>query len=175
MGNLILGLVTGIFFGFFLQKGQALKYDRQLGMLRLRDFTLVKLILTAILVGMAGVYFFVDLGVAKLSIKPTVLGANIIGGLIFGLGWGLLGYCPGTSAGALGEGRWDAVWGILGMICGAALYAESYPLMKETVLTWGDLGKLTIPAMLGINHWPIIILCVIGGVTLFRFLERKNL
>ena len=40
MGNLILGLITGIFFGFFLQKGQALKYDRQLGMLRLRDFTL---------------------------------------------------------------------------------------------------------------------------------------
>jgi hypothetical protein len=61
------------------------------------------------------------------------------------------------------------------MICGAALYAESYPLMKETVLTWGDLGKLTIPAMLGINHWPIIILCGIGGITLFRFLEKKNL
>lgn len=175
MKMLIYGLLTGIAFGFLLQKGRVLRYDKQLGALRLRDMTIIKFMLSSILVGMVGVYLLVDLDLAKLNVKTTVLGGNIIGGLIFGLGWGLLGYCPGTSAGALGEGRWDAVWGILGMICGAALYAESYPLMKETVLTWGDYGKLTIPAMLGINHWPIIILFVIGGITLFRFLEKKNL
>lgn len=175
MKMLIYGLLTGIAFGFLLQKGRVLRYDKQLGALRLHDMTIIKFMLSSILVGMVGVYLLVDLDLAKLNVKTTVLGGNIIGGLIFGLGWGLLGYCPGTSAGALGEGRWDAVWGILGMICGAALYAESYPLMKETVLTWGDYGKLTIPAMLGINHWPIIILFVIGGITLFRFLEKKNL
>jgi len=175
MKMLIYGLLTGIAFGFLLQKGRVLRYDKQLGALRLRDMTIIKFMLSSILVGMVGVYLLVDLDLAKLNVKTTVLGGNIIGGLIFGLGWGLLGYCPGTSAGALGEGRWDAAWGILGMICGAALYAESYPLMKETVLTWGDYGKLTIPAMLGINHWPIIILFVIGGITLFRFLEKKNL
>lgn len=175
MKMLIYGLLTGIAFGFLLQKGRVLRYDKQLGALRLRDMTIIKFMLSSILVGMVGVYLLVDLDMARLSIKTTVLGGNIIGGLIFGLGWGLLGYCPGTSAGALGEGRWDAVWGILGMICGAALYAESFPLMKTTVLTWGDLGKLTIPGIFGINHWPIIILCVVGGIALFRFLEKQNL
>jgi hypothetical protein len=61
------------------------------------------------------------------------------------------------------------------MLCGAALFAESYSWMKETVLTWGDLGKLTIPKLLGINHWPIIIICVVGGIFLFRFFEKKKL
>ena len=116
MGILTLGLITGIFFGFFLQKGQVLKYDKQLGMLRFKDFTVLKVIVSAILVGMAGIYFFVDMGLGELSLKPTLLGANIIGGLIFGLGWGMLGYCPGTAVGAISEGRLDAFWGgVLGM------------------------------------------------------------
>jgi uncharacterized membrane protein YedE/YeeE len=175
MSPLIYGLLTGIAFGFLLQKGRVLRYDRQLGALRLIDMTIVKFMFSSVLVGMVGVYLLVDLDLAKLSIKTTVLGGNILGGLIFGTGWGLLGYCPGTSAGALGEGRWDAVWGILGMIAGAALYAESYPLMKETVLTWGNLGKITLPQVLGINHWPIILVFIIAAGLLFRFFERRGL
>ena len=99
--------------------------------------TILKFMLTAIFVSSVGIYLLKDLGLVKLSIKSTVLGATIIGGLIFGLGWGLLGYCPGTSMGAIGEGRWDGLWGLLGMLAGAAVYAEAYPLMKRTVLTWG--------------------------------------
>jgi uncharacterized membrane protein YedE/YeeE len=130
MKVLIYGLVTGIFFGFFLQKSRVLRYDKQLGALRLMDMTIVKFMLSTVLVGMVGVYILKDLGLVKLSVKPTNLGANIIGGLIFGAGWGLLGYCPGTSAGALGEGRWDSLWGILGMLVGAAVFAEVYPALK---------------------------------------------
>jgi hypothetical protein len=87
----------------------------------------------------------------------------------------LLGYCPGTSAGALGEGRWDAVWGILGMLVGAAIFAEAYPGLKKTVLTWGDFDKITIPQILHINHWIIIIILIIGGLLLFRWFEKKGL
>jgi len=169
------GLITGILFGFFLQKALVLRYDKQLGALRFFDMTIVKFMLSNILVGMVGIYLLNDLGLAKLHVKATVLGGNIIGGLIFGIGWGFLGYCPGTSAGALGEGRWDAVWGILGMLVGAALYAEAYPMMKKTVLTWGDLGKITLPQVLGVNHWFIIPLFIIGGLLLFRWFEKKGL
>jgi len=124
---------------------------------------------------MVGVFLLKDLGLAKLSIKPTILGGVILGGLIFGVGWGLLGYCPGTSAGALGEGRWDAFWGILGMLTGAAIYAEVYPIMKQTVLTWGNYGKITLPQVIGINHWFIIPLFVIGSIALFSWFEKKGL
>lgn len=175
MKMLLLGLITGILFGFLLQKARVLRYDKQLGALRLMDMTIVKFMFSSILVGMAGVYLLSDLGLAKLSLKSTVLGGNILGGLIFGLGWGMLGYCPGTSAGALGEGRWDALWGILGMLGGAALYAEAYPVLKTTVLTWGNLGKITIPQILGVSHWVIIPLFVVGGLALFWWFEKKGL
>ena len=175
MNQLLAGLVTGVLFGFLLQKGRVLRYDKQLGALRLQDMTIVKFMATTVLVGMVGVYLLQDLGLVKLSLKATILGGNILGGLIFGLGWGLLGYCPGTSAGALGEGRWDAIWGIAGMLLGAALYAESYPLIKQTVLTWGDFGKITIPQLLGINHWPVIAAFVAGGILLLRWFEKKGL
>jgi len=172
---LVYGLITGMLFGFFLQKALVLRYDKQLGALRLIDMTIVKFMFSTILVGMVGVYLLRDLGLVKLSLKPTILGGNIVGGLIFGLGWGLLGYCPGTSAGALGEGRWDAVWGILGMLAGAALYAEVYPFFKGTLLTWGDYGKITIPQVLGVSPWVIIPFFLAGGIALFWWFEKKGL
>jgi uncharacterized membrane protein YedE/YeeE len=172
---LLYGLITGIIFGFLLQKARVIRYDKQLGALRLMDMTIVKFMLSTILVAMVGTYLLKDLGFVKLSIKPTILGAVILGGLIFGIGWGFLGYCPGTSAGALGEGRFDAIWGILGMLVGAALYAEAYPALQKTVLTWGDVGKITLPQILGINHWIVIPFFVAGGLLLFRWFEKKGL
>jgi len=172
---LLYGLMTGIFFGFLLQKARVLRYDKQLGALRLIDMTIVKFMLSTVLVAMVGTYLLKDLGLVKLSIKPTILGSVILGGLIFGIGWGFLGYCPGTSAGALGEGRHDAIWGILGMLGGAALYAEGYPTMEKTVLTWGNYGKITLPQILGINQWVVIAVFVAGGLLLFRWFEKKGL
>ena len=137
--------------------------------------TIVKFMLSHIAVAMVGVYFLYDMGIVKLSLKPMIVGAVVLGGLIFGLGWGLLGYCPGTSLGALGEGRTDAVWGIAGMLVGAGIYAEAYPYLQKTVLTWGNYGKITIPQALGVNHWIVIIPFVLLTVMLFRWFEKKGL
>lgn len=172
---LLYGLITGILFGFLLQKGRVLRYDKQIAALRLQDMTIVKFMLSHIAVAMVGVYFLYDMGLVTLSLKPTILGGVIIGGVLFGLGWGLLGYCPGTSLGALGEGRWDSVWGILGMLVGAGMYAEMYPYLQKTVLTWGNYGKITVPQVLGVNHWLVIVFFLIITVLLFRWLEKKGL
>ena len=110
-----------------------------------------------------------------LVIIGLLIWAIVIGGLLFGIGWGLFGYCPGTSMGAVGEGRLDGLWGIAGMVVGAAIYAEAFPLMKSTVLKWGDFGKITLPQVLGVNHWFVIIPFVILTLLLFRWLEKKGL
>jgi hypothetical protein len=175
MNELLTGAVTGILFGFLMQKAQVIRYDRQLAALRLQDMTIVKFMLTTILVAMVGIYLLFDLGLVKLSVKPLILGGNVLGGLIFGIGWGIVGYCPGTAMGALGEGRYDSAFALVGMILGAGLYAEAYPLMKETVLTWGDFGKITLPSVLGINHWIVIAILVTGFIALFRWFEKKGL
>jgi hypothetical protein len=178
-GKLIFGLITGFILGFTLQKAKVVRYDVLVGQLRLKDFTMLKLMLTAVAVGMVGIYFFKDVGMVKLSIKATNLGANILGGLIFGVGFALLGYCPGTGVGAIGEGRTDAFWGgVLGMLVGAALYAEIYHYLKDNLLKWGSYGKITIPSILGLGfpfYWIVIAVFCAGIVFFLRALERKGL
>ncbi len=173
--TLLYGLLTGVVFGFLLQKGRVLRYEKQLGALRLIDMTIIKFMMSAILVGMIGIYLLQDFGMEVLNLKPTILGANIIGGLLFGIGWGLFGLCPGTSLGALGEGRWHALFGIVGMLLGAAIYAALHPLMSATVLTWGDLGQITLPETLGVSHWIVIVIMLAGVIALFRWFERIKL
>lgn len=173
--TLLYGLLTGVVFGFLLQKGRVLRYEKQLGALRLIDMTIIKFMMSAILVGMIGIYLLQDFGMDVLNLKPTILGANIIGGLLFGIGWGLFGLCPGTSLGALGEGRWHALFGIVGMLLGAAIYAALHPLMSATVLTWGDLGQITLPEILGVTHWIVIVIMLAGVIALFRWFERIKL
>ena len=173
--NLAAGLITGVLFGYLLQRARVLRYDKQLGALRLRDMTIVKFMLSSVLVAMVGLHLLKDLGLVEMNIKSAVLGANLVGGLVFGIGWGLLGYCPGTQLGALGEGRWDAVWGIIGMVAGAVLFAEAYPFLQTTVLGWGNLGRITLPEVLGISHWFVIPVLAIGIVALSRYLEKKGL
>lgn len=173
--NLFWGLLTGIVFGFLLQKGRVLRYEKQLGALRLQDMTIIKFMMSGILVGMVGIYALNSFGQDVLNLKATILGANLIGGLLFGIGWGLYGLCPGTAIGALGEGRWHALFGIVGMWVGASLFATLYPQLTETVMTWGDYGKITLPDILGINPWIIIVVMIVGVVALFRWFEKIEL
>ncbi|MDX9701627.1 MAG: YeeE/YedE thiosulfate transporter family protein [Candidatus Auribacterota bacterium] len=175
MNQLIIGLITGIAFGFLLQKGRVIRYDKQLAALRFIDFTIVKFMLSAIIVGIVGIYLLTDLSVIELKIKSASIGGNLLGGIIFGVGWGLLGYCPGTQLGALGEGRWDSIWGVLGMIAGGMIFAEMYPFFKKTVLTWGNFGKITLPQILHVNHWIVIPVVILAFIFCFVWIEKKRL
>lgn len=175
MSLLLYGLITGILFGLIMQKSGILTYEKQIGALRLIDMTVFKVMLSAIIVGAIGIYFFKDIGVIKLSLKGTSIGAQVTGGLIFGVGWALLGYCPGIAAGALGEGHVDVFWGILGMLFGGAVYAIIYPFMKKYIISIGGFGKISLPQILGINHWIVIVVFSILTVVLFRFFEKKGL
>lgn len=175
MSELILGLITGVIFGVLLQQGRVLRFEKQVGAMLLKDMTILKFMLSAIIVGMIGINLFVDLGMIDLKVKAVKVGANLIGGILFGSGWAVMGYCPGTAFGAIGEGRWHAIWAILGMLVGAAIYAEVYPAMKASVLTWGDFGKITLPAALGISHWVLIPVFMAAFIGLFVWFEKNEL
>lgn len=173
--SLLYGLVSGILFGVLLQRAEVLRYDRQVGALRLMDMTIFKFMLSAIMVASVGIYALKGLGLASLSLKGTDLGAQILGGTVFGIGWGLLGYCPGTAGGALGEGRLDAFWGLLGMLVGGGLYAAIYPVLKTTVIGLGNLGKITLPQVTGLSPWFVIAAMIVLFLGAFKFFEKKGL
>jgi hypothetical protein len=170
-----LGLVTGILFGFLLQKGRVLRFEKQVGAVLLEDMTILKFMLSAILVGMIGITVLAEADVIATSRKSMNLGAVLLGGALFGGGWAIMGFCPGTSIGALGEGRWHAVFAIIGMLLGAALYAELYPFFKSTVLAWQDFGKIGLPEALGVSAWVVIAVFWVAALALFLFFEKKGL
>lgn len=153
---LIQGLLFGLIFGFLLQKGGVAKYDILLGALLFTDFTVIKVMLTAVIVGMIGVFSMHALGLVKLHVKPTRYGPNIIGGLIFGVGFGLMGYCPGTGAAALGQGNYDAIAGLIGLIAGSFLFAEASRSLENKFMKWGYRGKIMIPDLLKIRLYTFL-------------------
>jgi uncharacterized membrane protein YedE/YeeE len=142
-----------------------------MGALFLTDFTVMKIMLTAIATGMIGIISMHALGLVELHVKPTRYAANIIGGLIFGVGFGLLGYCPGTGAAALGQGNFDAIAGILGLLAGSYLYAETSGFLEATVLKWGSRGKIMLPELVGARRTIFILWFVPLLATILYLLE----
>lgn len=156
--QLAIGLFIGIGFGFLLQKGGVTRYDVIVGQLLLADFTVFKVMASAVIVGMVGVHLLKSLGLASLHPKAGSWGSSALGGLIFGVGFGLLGYCPGTAAGAVGQGSIDALLGgVGGILLGAGIFAWRYPSLEERVLRRGEFGDKTIPEILGVNPWMVVI------------------
>ena len=136
--QLMLGLLTGFLFGVLLQKGRVAKFEVIIGQFILRDWTVVKIMGTAVIVGAIGVYALVDMGHASLHIKPLLLAGILAGAVCFGVGMALFGYCPGTSVAACGEGRRDAMMGVVGMLVGAAAYVAA---LSETSAPNSQLGR----------------------------------
>jgi hypothetical protein len=171
-----IGFFVGIVFGFLLQKGGVTKYGVIMGQLLLTDFTVIKVMLSAVVTGMIGVHLLRGMGLAQLHPKAGSLGSSLIGGLIFGVGFGLLGYCPGTLAGAIGQGSLDALTGgLIGILIGAGLFSEFYPKLDRTILNRGHFGEITLPQWLKVNPWQVILPLAIGIVALLFLIEKSGL
>jgi uncharacterized membrane protein YedE/YeeE len=131
------------------------------------------MMLTAVVVGSVGVWAMHSFGDVSLHVKGVTVLANVAGGLLFGFGMALLGYCPGTGVAALGDGGGlRALFGILGMMVGAAIYAEMYPTIKAKVLSIGNYGKVTFPDVTGISPWIFIGGLAVVAVLLFAALPK---
>jgi hypothetical protein len=174
--QLVIGLLIGVVFGFLLQKGGVTRYDVIVGQLLLEDFTVFKVMASAVITGMIGVHLLRSLGMVRLHPKPGSVGSSALGGLIFGVGFALLGYCSGTIAGAVGQGSIDAlVGGIGGGLLGSGIFAELYPRLEEKVLRKGDFGDATFPEILGVNCWLVVVPAALVLLGLLFWIERMGL
>jgi len=173
--SIALGAATGLVFGFLLQKGGVTRFRVILGQFLLRDHTVLRVMLTAVVVGGAGIYGMRALGLdVPLHVKSAALLTNAVGGVVFGVGMALLGYCPGTGVAAIGDGSRHAIPGVAGMVAGAALYAEADPWIAEHLSGIGARGKETAATLTGLSPWWFIAGLAAVALVLFALLPRSD-
>lgn len=171
--KLLLGLLIGIVFGFLLQKGRVAKYPVILGQFLFKDWTVAKIMGTAIAVGSAGVYALLQSGVGSFHVKPADVGAVVVGGVLFGTGMAILGYCPGTGVAAAGEGHKDAFWGIAGMFTGAIAYVVAYPAISAMIDAFPKWGKVTLAQVSYTSPWWWVVGLLVVAAAVY-FVSRSS-
>jgi len=172
--SLIVALIIGFFFGLFLERGGLGNPHKLTGVFYLKDFTVPKVMFTAMLVASGGLYLLGDLkvlNVSKIWIVPTFFWPQISGGFLFGLGYLVAGYCPGTAVAGLAGGRIDAFVTMLGMIAGSLVFAVIYPAIENFYLS-SEMGTATLPMILGVSHWVVLFFLAVMAGLMFYFMER---
>ncbi len=153
--GLLTAIVLGFFFGFSLERGGFGSPRKLAAQFYLHDMAVFKVMFTAILVAMVGLYTLVGLGLMDMSrlwINPTFVWAQLLGGFLLGVGFIMSGLCPGTSVVSAASGRWDAVVAFLGIFFGTAIFAvaaDVFPWL-ERLYAAGSLGESFLPTLLGV-------------------------
>ena len=172
--SLILAIVFGFAFGWLLNRGNVANYGTIVRQLILKDFTVFKVMMTAIIVGGIGVFLLVQMGYAKFHIKESDLLAITLGAGIFGIGMVLYGYCPGTALAAIGGGSVHALVGAFGMIFGGILYALSFDWVSQAIIPVWAMGKVQLPQLLGLGAPVVFITLGLVVIAFFVMLERRS-
>jgi hypothetical protein len=169
-------LVVGILFGFILQKVGFTRYSKIVNVYRFTDLSVLKFMLTAIVVGALGIYLLRDLGLVVLTgSTPTYLVGNFVGALIFGAGMAIAGFCPGTCLAGIGRGNLDyLIPGLLGFLTGAILFGVSYAQVFPVISGIANLGATYLPDLFSLNHWLLIAFLAVFSGYLFYILARKG-
>ena len=162
--GLLTALALGTAFGWFLERGGLGNARKLAGQFYLADFTVFKVMFSAIVTAMLGLFWLGRLGVvdvARVYVPETYLLPQLVGGLIFGVGFVVGGLCPGTSCVAAATGRLDGLALVGGMLGGVWLFARAFPLLEQF---YGSTprGVSTLPVVLGLPHG-----LVVGAVTAF--------
>ncbi len=169
----ILALSSGFLFGFLLRKGNVVRFDVIIGQLLLKDFTVMKVIWTAIIVGSFFLYSLDAFGLIpmfRLTSIPVLFSA--LGGGIFALGMSLSGYCPGTMVAAVADGAKDMIWGVLGMLAGSILYMEVSVYLDKWTSQKDSFYKLTLFNYFSVS--PFLVIAIFGMLWLGLFWKMRE-
>jgi len=168
-GAFLAAVIIGLLFGFALERAGFGSSRKLAAIFYLRDMTVLKVMFTALITAMLGLSLVVALGwvepESQIYLPPTVYGAQILGGLVFGVGFVLSGWCPGTGAVGLASGRLDALAFLVGVVIGAIVYNEAYGL------TAGLLGERTVLMAFGLPRGLFALFFTLVAVGAFYFAE----
>jgi hypothetical protein len=177
---MIAPLLLGFGFGWVLHKARLGRYATIVGVFRLRDLTVLQFMASGMIVAMIGVQALAFLGLARaLPVPHGGLVAAGAGGLIFGAGMALAGFCPATVAAGAGEGRLDhLIAGGLGLYTGAVVLGWIYPDVVPALARQADVGATTLARLLGVSPWLVIVIVVelaaLGGWALTAARRRAR-
>lgn len=173
--KLVYGLLVGIIMGVLLQRVRASDPRMILAALRLRDLTIIKFMATTIAVAAVLAYFADALGMKmNLDVKPTYVIGIAVGGLIFGAGFAIGGFCPGTCVVGLAEGRRDAGIALLGGVVGALGFTLVYRVIEAPLIQPMAYGRITWADVL---HLPPLVVALAMAALLLaivRFLPTRR-
>jgi uncharacterized protein len=175
--SLVIAFVIGIGFGFFLERagfGSARKLTAQF---YLTDMAVFKVMFTAIVTAMLGVFYLGWIGfldVSLIYVTPTYLFPQIAGGLILGVGFAVGGYCPGTACVAVSSAKIDALVYVAGVIAGIFIFGEAFPIVKG-FYNATPMGQITLPQLLHLPYGLIVLfvaLMAVGGFAGATWVEK---
>ena len=149
---IVVGSVMGIVFGIALEKSRVFEPGIIVGQMQLRNFIMLKVFLTAVATGAVVLALLNGFGIVKLQPKAALYAADIVGGLLLGVGITLAGACPGTTLAQIGAGYRDALFTLLGGLCGAVAFSYAQPALSKTFLAQGG-GKLIFTDLFGVPYW----------------------
>jgi len=176
--SLIVAFLIGIGFGFFLERAGFGSAKKLVSQFYLNDLAVFKVMFTAIVTAMLGVTYLSWAGFLDPSLVylvPTYWVAQVVGGLLLGVGFVVGGYCPGTSVVSTATGKLDGLVFVFGFAAGTLGFALTFPLVKG-LYTAGDLGTRTLPQVLGIPYGILVfgvVLVAVGGFMGATWVEKK--
>ncbi|MEI7612214.1 MAG: YeeE/YedE thiosulfate transporter family protein [Betaproteobacteria bacterium] len=171
LSAVIIGVVMGILFGIALEKSRVFEPGMIVGQMQMRNFTMLKVFLTAVVTGLVVIAVMHGFFGSKLYPKTLLYSADIIGGLILGAGITLAGACPGTVFAQIGAGYKDSWLILIGGLAGALTFSYVEPVLKPVLLSGGP-GKLTLDTMLGMPFWIVACAFAMALVALLVALEK---
>ncbi len=167
---IIVGIAMGIVFGFALEKSRVFEPGIIVGQMQLRNFIMLKVFLTAVATGAVVLAALNGFGIVKLQPKAALYAADIVGGLLLGVGITLAGACPGTTLAQIGAGYRDALFTLLGGLCGAVAFSYAQPALSKTFLGQGG-GKLIFTDLVGVPYWIGALVLAAAIVVILAALE----
>jgi hypothetical protein len=170
LSAILIGLATGLVFGFALEKSRVFEPGVIVGQMQLKTFVMLKIFLAAVITGLVVLAVLNGVFGVKLSLKPLLWKADIIGGLILGVGIAIAGACPGTSLAQLGAGYKDALFVVAGGIAGAMFYGYNDAAITGYFAEKGD--KLGFDQLLGLPFWAVALALAAGLAVGVAALER---